>query len=91
VANVPQMSDKSCFQCGELGHFTRNCPNRRGAQANASLIDFDPYEDTLYEESQVGGSRVSNIKAEMDAMTFDEKQQLAQEIKEGANEDFPLA
>jgi hypothetical protein len=27
----------------------------------------------------------------MDAMTFDEKQQLAQELKEGSNEDFPSA
>jgi hypothetical protein len=91
VANAPSMNDKSCFGCGEMGHFIRNCPNRRGARANTSLIDFDPYEDTLYEESQTEGSCVSSIKASMDAMTFDEKQQLAQELKEGSKEDFPLA
>jgi hypothetical protein len=85
------MNDKSCFGCGETGHFIRNCPNQCGARANTSLIDFDPYDDTLYEESQAEGSRVSNVKASMDAMTFDEKQQLAQELKEGSNEDFPSA
>jgi hypothetical protein len=85
------MNDKSCFGCGETEHFIRNCPNRRGARANTSLIDFDPYEDTLYEESQTEGSRVSSVKASIDAMTFDEKQQLAQELKEGSKENFPLA
>jgi Retrotransposon gag protein len=82
VANAGGRNDNACFKCGEVGHFICNCPQqRRGAHTN--LIDFDPDEETLYEESKPSGSRVSHIRSELDAMTFEEKQQMAKELGQG--------
>jgi hypothetical protein len=87
VANTGPKSNDGCFKCGEIGHYACNCPrNQSGAQAN--LIDFDPNEETYYEENTTSGSRVSHIHSELDAMTFDEKQQLAKELGQGEDQDF---
>jgi hypothetical protein len=74
MADAGTRNTYSCFSCGEVGHFTKNCPQRQGkgkGEAKANLIDFDPEEDTLYEGSQAEGSRVAMVKSEMDAMSFD--------------------
>jgi hypothetical protein len=54
VADAGMRNTYSCFSCGEVGHFTKNCPQRQGkgkGGAKANLIDFNPEEDTLYEGS----------------------------------------
>jgi hypothetical protein len=48
--------------------------------AKANLIDFDPKEDTIYKGSQAKGSRVTMVKSKMDAMSFDERQELIKEL-----------
>jgi hypothetical protein len=92
VADAGQRSAFNCFSCGEEGHYARNCPRQKGRTgAKANLIDFDPEEDTVYEGSQVEGSRVALVKTEMDAMSFDERQELIKELAGEEGKDFHLA
>src|SRR5260370_19742760 len=37
---TPRTSNNACFECGQVGHYARNCPNRR-QRATANLIDLD--------------------------------------------------
>jgi hypothetical protein len=80
--------------CREVGHFAKNCPQCQGkgrGGAKANLIDFDPEEDMLYKGSQAKGSRVALIKTEMDAMSFDERQELIKELAGEEGKDFHSA
>jgi hypothetical protein len=84
----------NCFSCGEEGHYARNCPQQQGkgkAGAKANLINFDQEEETAYKGSQAKGSRVALVKTEMDAMSFNERQELIKELAGEEGKDFHSA
>jgi hypothetical protein len=94
VADAGARNTYNCFSCGEVRHFAKNCPQQQGkgrGGAKANLIDFDPEEDMLYKGSQAEGSRVALVKTKMDAMSFDERQELIKELAGEEGKDFHLA
>jgi len=86
----PNAGNNACFQCGNEGHYARNCPQKQKARAN--LIDFD--ENTNWEETttmveDTPQDKVAQLKASLGNLSLEEKEQLAQEM--GVTEDFPSA
>src|SRR5258707_5106726 len=87
---TPRTTNNACFECGQVGHYARNCPARR-QQTNANLIDFD--EETFDEETAVDSGETSTqgkinaLRQELMGMPQAERDKLAKEI--GPQEDFP--
>ena len=79
----PPKTRGAFFNCRKEGHFAQNCPRKGWNRVN--LIDF---EEGSYEETPPK-DHVATLKAELSAMTLQEKEQLANEMGVGAEEDFP--
>src|SRR6266700_3415263 len=86
----PNTGNNACFQCGNEGHYARNCPQKQKARAN--LIDFEEnsnWEETTTIAEETLQDKVTQLKASLGNLSLEEKEQLAQEM--GVTEDFPLA
>jgi hypothetical protein len=64
----------TCFQCGQQGHFARDCRN-----TSSNLIDFDDNVVTALEE-EGPAQRIARLSAELNAMKMEERELLAREM-----------
>jgi hypothetical protein len=85
-----------CFNCGKQGHYARDCQSQK-ARAT-SLIDFDDGTSTISYQSTIpppyqgdSTNRISQIAHSLASLTIEEKEQVAQEMGRGTEEDFPTA
>jgi len=86
-------SSNTCFQCGEEGHYARNCPKHcPNSQYNrtANLINFNNnqnYADTNIVEKDP----VETLQAQLNSLSTENREKLAIAMGGGNQQDFPSA
>ncbi len=92
AAAMGNMSN-ACFQCGEVGHFVRNCPkHRQGGQYNrtANLIDFNDNQ-SFPETEVVVEDPIEALQAQLNSLSMENREKLALAMGGGDRQDFPSA
>ena len=84
ATNIEGQMSNACFNCGVVGHFAHNCPNKRNQSARATATDDD--ETIANEETN---DCVAWIKFELASLLQEETTHLADELE--PSQDFPNA
>ena len=84
ATNVEGQTSNACFNCGVVGHFACNCPNKRNQSTRAATVDDD---ETIANEETT--DRVAWIKSELASLSQEETTHLADELE--PSQDFPNA
>src|SRR5258708_22457831 len=80
---TPHTNNNACFECGQMGHYARNCPTRR-RRTTANLIDFD--EERFDDETAVDPrensthGKINAPRHELMGMPQEERDRLAKGI-----------
>ncbi len=86
-------TSNTCFQCGEEGHYTWNCPkHRQSNQYNrmANLIDFN--NDQSYPDNNaVEEDPVEALQAQLNSLSTENREKLTIAMGGGNQQDFPSA
>ncbi len=82
----------ACFQCGEMGHYTRNCPKCHPSNQynrTANLIDFNDNQNYT-NDNTIEEDPVEALQAQLNSLSTKNRERLAMTM--GGNEqDFPSA
>ncbi|SRR6266478_2179723 len=86
-------TSNACFQCGEEGHYARNCPKRHQSNQynrTANLIDFNNNQ-SYPNDNVVKEDPVEALQTQLNSLSTENREKLTITMRGGNQQDFPSA